>query len=824
MSTNPKLGRTELLDESSLRDAVTTQELNLIYQPFPNTTAAGSTERPVWRVQFEMVTDPSRRFGLDINGEVVFGRGSNVPNVVDMTPYDADIAGVSRNHLLLRPTANNLLVMDLGSTNGTMRNGRTIGRKTPYSLIDGDVLSLGKLQFYVHIIERPHIHTQPLLSRESTLAEALSSIAKAITSQIDLDDVLNQVAQTAKTLTSAGEADIWLVDQNTGELFPEVQRSTAMLNGSAYNQFQMNHDPLVHKVIQSGNPVRAEKNAIRSKYQLGTSSLMEALAYIPIMLGGISFGVLRVGHREHGRRFDDRDEQLLIAIADFAAIAIQNARLFQATDQELQRRVRELSALNEVSRSVSSSLDLQRVYQVLVDEINKYCPVEEVRLFLRDPGSSYLRALSDDEKTSKPTYYPLNRGFLGEVVQFRDAIVTNDIDDCPGFDEELDGLNGRSVNTIAGIPLKIQNRVVGVLNLVNKLDGEFTEENIALLLAFANPVATAIENSSLFAESNRQRRAIQATAEALTQPLLLLDKLGNLLVSNEAANKLLAKNMSQLFEAISRSVGRTMEVAIEDQTYLSTTEHLPDVGTIIVMQDITYVKKLEQDRSDFLHMLSHDLKNPLMAITGWSSLIERTITNDDRGGQYVAEIHIAADRMLKMINQLLQTVGQEASVELLREPCSLLDISAQILDDVKGVALSKNIDLQLLPNGQAYSILGDKTRLYHMILNLMDNAIKYSPNNTAVTLTVEFSSASIVIQVADEGPGIPDEDLERIFNKYFRSNQTGSQSGSGLGLAAVKAIAEAHGGQVTARNGEEGTVMEIILPATLRLNDDSKEE
>ena len=410
MSTNPKISRTELLDSSVLRDSFTDQlDGQILYQPIPNVDLAGSFEKPVWRVLFEMVADPTRKFGLDINGEVTFGRSDDTLGAFDLAPYDADISGVSRKHVLLRPTANSLLIMDLGSTNGTTRNGRSIGIKTPYALIDGDIISLGKLQLYVHIIERPNIQTQPLISRDSTVTEALASIAKAITSQIDLDDVLHQVAQTAKTLTSAGEADIWLVDQTTGELFPEVQRSTAMLDGRFTSQFQMNHDPLVARVIQSGKPARAQKNPASNQHRISDDHIMEALAYVPIMLGGIAFGVLRVGHKEAGRQFEKRDEQLLIAVADFAAIAIQNARLFQSTDQELQRRVRELSALNEVSRAVSASLDFKEVYQVLVDEINKYCPVEEVRLYLRDRNHNSVTLHKGDEGDFST--YPATRGF-----------------------------------------------------------------------------------------------------------------------------------------------------------------------------------------------------------------------------------------------------------------------------------------------------------------------------------------------------------------------------------------------------------------------------
>ena len=189
----------------------------------------------------------------------------------------------------------------------------------------------------------------------------------------------------------------------------------------------------------------------------------------------------------------------------------------------------------------------------------------------------------------------------------------------------------------------------------------------------------------------------------------------------------------------------------------------------------------------------------------------------------MAEIHVSADRMLNMINQLLQTVGNDEFVQLNREPCQLVDTAKQILEDVKGAALNKSIQLDFALEGQPYPILGDKTRLYHMVLNLIDNAIKYSPNDTKVKLKLGYNDKRIGIQVLDEGPGIPEEDLERIFNKYFRSNQTGGQAGSGVGLAAVKAIVDAHGGKVVARNRQSGgTIFEIMLPASLRLTDDMK--
>lgn len=817
MTTKPNIGRTELLDESALQD-VLHAGAKMAYRPFPQPdVSAGGGSQPVWRIRFEVPADKDKRLGLDINGETIFGRGADLPNLLDLTPLGAEKLGVSRHHMMLRPTPTNLFVIDLNSTNGTLRNGRSIGIRTPYSLVDGDVLTLGKMQLVVRIVDRPTLSTAPLRKETLTLADALSQMAKAITSQLDLDDVLNQVAEIAMSLTGATEAGIWLMDERSGELFLEAERGMEDVRVQR-RRFPLRDDSLVARVIRTGKPVRARHKAGEDRLKVASGYLVEALVYVPIALGGVTFGVITAVHRQPGHRFGDRDQQLLEAVADFAAIAIQNARLFQATDKALERRLRELSALNEVSRAVSSSLDLDQVYQVLIDEVYKYLPVEAVGLCFFDKRRNELIPLGKIDNGSYFCPRLADKGIVGAAVQSGKTIVANDASAHPAYEPDIDNLEGQELTSIACIPLRIQERVVGILVLLNRQNGDFTDEDVDLLEAFANPVATAIENARLFEESERRRVAIQATAQTLSQPLLVLDDQGNLLVANEAAEALLQMHMSEMFSAISTGVGRTSEVVIGEQTFLSTTEHLPDVGTIIVMQDITYVKELEKDRSEFMHMLSHDLKNPLMAITGWSNMLERTVLLDEHGGQFVNEIDIASDRMLRMINQLLETVEHQDSVQLVRQPCRLDEIAEQIVTDVKGTALNKSILLNYVKSGLVTPVLGDETRLYHMVLNLVDNAIKYSPPETLVEIVLNYTKDAIMVQVLDEGPGIPEKDLERIFDKYYRSVHKDKELGSGLGLAAVKAIVEAHGGAVKAENRPKGGAQfTITLPGSMRL-------
>lgn len=796
-----------LNEDDSLLEGVEGDPLQFRSVPLPPEEAG---DRPVWRVRFILASDPRRQFGLAINDEVSLGRaivGEAPPDLVDLSPYGAGELGVSRRHLMLRPTATNLFVIDLGSTNGSKRNGRSIGVKTPYSLVDGDSLALGRLRFLIDIVERPSLAEAPREQRID-LADALLEIAKSITSQLDLDDVLNQVVETAQALTAAGETGIWLTDEETGQLLLAAERGMED-RGTRRLNLPSSADTHVGEVIRTAEPLRISREPGEDEVKVKTGFLVEAVAYVPIGLGGVTFGVLAATHREPGKKFSERDERLLDAIADFAAIAIQNARAYHVTDVALQRRLRELAALNKLSHTVSASLDLDRVYEVLVEQVNEYWPVDAVRLYLVDEQSRRLLP----HHAGTPLPLDGQGGIIRKVAQEGVMIVTNNLPGHPDYHPHIDNTNGNAPRSLACAPLRVQDRVAGVLALYNKAGGPFTEEDSARLRAFTNPIAAALENARLFAESERQRAAIQATARTLSQPLLILDDSGQILIANNSAREILDTHMPQLFEGLSSGVGRTTELVIGEKTYLTTAQHVKRVGTIVVMQDITYEKKLERERSELMHALSHDMKTPLTSIIGYAYVLERTADLDERGLHFVNQVHQAAERMQEMLVYLLRTVDDTSVIQMEMGPCALVPLVENVIKDTEGAALKKSIQLSAEQRGKSSLITADQTRLYHVILNLVDNAIKYSPPETEVTVHLNFKPEQVVIKVEDEGPGIPPEDLPHLFDKHYRGRHTDEEKGSGMGLYLVRGTVQAHDGTISVSNRPEGgAVFEVVLP------------
>lgn len=349
--------------------------------------------RITWRVQLQPTFDSASSIGLDINGEITLGRGDDAEAFVGLfNAEDAEQLGVSRRHILLRPSASELYVIDLGSTNGTRLNGRPIGVKMPYPLSDGDTLAIGQLECTVQIVKRPRGHTENLRSRQKDdLADVLLPLAKAITSQQAHTDVIDQTLDMVLSLTQAGEASIWLVDEFTGEIFLEARKGE---ESGDVSRLPLN-DSLPGRVVATGEAFRVNRGLDGEPIKVKTGFLVEAVIYVPLTVAEVTFGVLSAVHREGGRTFSQDEERLMATTADIAAIAIQNARRYTHTHRALQHTSKTLTALH---------VALQHDLAGLVKALTGYA------------------GLLDYDTTGPPENDTNYTGILGTVSQMSDMI------------------------------------------------------------------------------------------------------------------------------------------------------------------------------------------------------------------------------------------------------------------------------------------------------------------------------------------------------------------------------------------------------------------
>ena len=243
-----------------------------------------------------------------------------------------------------------------------------------------------------------------------------------------------------------------------------------------------------------------------------------------------------------------------------------------------------------------------------------------------------------------------------------------------------------------------------------------------------------------------------------------------------------------------------VEIKLGERFYKLRVSRLQDY-VYCVFQDQTDLKHAIEDRSQLLSDIAHELRTPLTAILGFAQTMQQdssTISKEDHAS-YVEIIVRNAERLGVLVNEFLDLTRLEShAFKLSKEKVATELLLAQVLDQLRFAIEDKSIDIKIEITAKELTI--DKGLFERALRNVIENAIKYSPAQSKIDISVQSLGANIRIEVKDEGPGIAPEFQERVFDRFFRVETSRSRDqkvgGSGLGLALVKRIIQAHGGSV----------------------------
>jgi len=250
------------------------------------------------------------------------------------------------------------------------------------------------------------------------------------------------------------------------------------------------------------------------------------------------------------------------------------------------------------------------------------------------------------------------------------------------------------------------------------------------------------------------------------------------------------------------------------------------VGFLRVAKDVTEkkryerrLKELDKLKSDFVSNVSHELRTPLTAIKGSVDNMLDGLTGDlnEKQNRYLVRVKSNADRLARLINDLLDLSRIEAGIKLKRTNLSLPTVAREVVESLGSVAAEKLISFEIECPEVNLTAWADPDRIVEVLTNLIGNAIKFTPTNGKVTLCLKRSGNEWVkISVADTGPGIPSDEANRIFDKFYQVTQPEKQKamGTGLGLSITKALVEMHGGKIWLESEVgKGSIFSFILPA-----------
>jgi signal transduction histidine kinase len=244
---------------------------------------------------------------------------------------------------------------------------------------------------------------------------------------------------------------------------------------------------------------------------------------------------------------------------------------------------------------------------------------------------------------------------------------------------------------------------------------------------------------------------------------------------------------------------------------------LADGGCVVVLQDVTHFKKLEKVKNEFIATASHDLRNPITSINGYSMLIQQAGPLSEAQTDFAKRIQRAAEHMTELVENMLDLAKMDLNAEIKQEQIDVSQLIWELADEFQPQAEGRHQLLTLGETRSGVKVQGDRLKLRQALRNLIGNAIKYTPEGGTVVISMKQDDGTISVSIQDSGYGIPAAELPNIFKRFYRVRNNGDDEieGNGLGLAIVKAIAEQHGGDVTVESEVgKGSCFTVSLPVT----------
>jgi len=335
-------------------------------------------------------------------------------------------------------------------------------------------------------------------------------------------------------------------------------------------------------------------------------------------------------------------------------------------------------------------------------------------------------------------------------------------------------------------------------------------------------------------ELDRGRREFAAITENMSEGFLVIDRNGKVLSHNKSAMNLLdvqatpvlggnilTLNRSEAFRDVVQNAlkGKTKERVInlgERQCQIfanPVTEEEIIQGVILLLLDVTEKQEREALRREFTANVSHELKTPLTAISGYAEIMANGVAKPEDVPEFSRNVYGEAQRLIALVNDLMLLSGLDENTRMIKETVDLLSLSEEAVRRLTPKASEHSVGLSV--SGEAVMVHGVQSVLDEMICNLLDNAIKYNREGGSVSVSLKREDGRAVLTVADSGIGIPEIEQQRIFERFYRVDKSHSRTipGTGLGLSIVKHGAMLHDADIKVKSdGKSGTSVTLCIP------------
>jgi PAS domain S-box-containing protein len=687
-----------------------------------------------------------------------------------------------------------------------------------------------------------HVQTR---ERARASLDLLYRISRELAAQLDLRQLLQHILQLTLETVGGPSGSILVLNEQGRVLEGALAFGGHVHDHTAEQLTDTFERGLAGWVVEHREPALVKSTAddprwLRRPEREGEGESRSAIS-VPLMTRVRVVGVLTLVHPEPGR-FSEEDLELLSAIADQAGIAVENARLFSA-EQEGRRFA---STLQEIARSISSTLDPALVFPQVLEQLERLIAFDSASILLRDGDVLRLvagRGFRDNRAIIGLTLPVRPEMLTGRVLTTRHPLVIEDVQEEHGWVQSEEVPESRKIRGWIGAPLIVRDHAVGVLNVDSHQVGTYGAAESEVVTAFADQAAAAVSNAQLFAETQSARLRYASLFEDSIDPILISDLQGTISDANVRAQAFLGysrqdllgrsvlelhapNNEQRLPELASLQEGETKayeaRAAHQDGRQLPIEIHVKriDIGPQATLQwilrDISERLALDELRLDMTSMIFHDLRSPLGNIISSLEMMQSSLTTESEPMRSVLSIALRSSRRLSRLVESLLDLGQLESGQavLHKTPAAISSLIGEAVEEVHPVAEARGHLLQFgLGKAELPMVEMDVDMIRRVLINLLENAIKYTRTGGRIGVAARKHGRELLVSVTDNGPGIPAGEEKAIFEKFARVHPEGHPKGLGLGLAFSRLAVEAHGGRIWVESElGKGSTFTFALP------------
>jgi len=681
-------------------------------------------------------------------------------------------------------------------------------------------------------------------NQTKALLELLYHVSRELATALDLQTVLQRVLYEAiqnvggerssvVVLDDAGKA----MDANIVIYGQQVHEHTTLQMRETVDRGLAGWVIRNRKGAYVPDTSKDERWLIRPDDALDKTGAKSAIC-VPLLTREHLVGVLTLVHSKPNA-FQAEQLDLMQAIADQAAVAVLNARLYS----ESQRQARVMTALAEGAAAMNVSMRMEDVYQRILMQMMQALQVETVAVGMVEGDHIIFRAAAGyNSETILGKTISIGEGIAGQVAREGRGVVVTDVSQEKSY-SPADKLGNVEMRMFLIAPIQAQGRVIGLIEAINPIARAFDPDALLVVTGIGGLAGSTIQNAQLFERLQAAHQRYRELFEDSIDPMVITDWDGNILEANRQAqslsgyssDELHGLSIDQLHEVNWAKTGESFEVLREDRTSTYETSmhkkdetHSPievharkvefDEADSIqwIMRDITERKELDGLRDDLTSMIYHDLRSPLANIVSSLDVIATMVPEDDR--EMIRSIlkiaENSTDRIQRLVNSLLDVnkleSGEEVVDQKVVDPVSLIRDAAE---DVRPGASGRKQTITVSLPDELSPIWVDGDMARRVIINLMENSSKFTPIGGQLETGARAEGDWLHVWVKDNGPGIPPADQERIFDKFTRLRGKGKGGGLGIGLAFCRLAVLGHGGRIWVESEtDKGAAFHFTFP------------